>query len=404
MKILHINSGTSGGAALCAFRISDALKHLGIDCKVLVANNNPIMNDVVVAEKDVDFWYSKPVFGKIKHLLMRNQWFADYETTEKELENVKSRLIEDLFLSSPLTSYKSIINHPSVKWADIIHLHWVSGMIDYPSFFKRVKKPIVWTLHDMNPAVGAMHFMSANTPIPESLLDLENKYRRIKRKAVLHCSKGLHVVAISEKMKQIIESSDVLKGFPVTLIHNGVDINVFRPIMTRKRKHVFLFSSFYLWDKRKGLKRVLDALEKIDIPNKELIVIGNNDLSEKYRTTFPVTEVGFVEDQQELAKIYSSVVFFINASYEEGFAQTPLEAMACGTPVISTPCSGAADLIRPFNGVVCKGFDSDAIAEGIMEAVTRRYNPDEIRQYIIDNFRYEKIAEQYKQLYESVLG
>lgn len=91
-------------------------------------------------------------------------------------------------------------------------------------------------------------------------------------------------------------------------------------------------------------------------------------------------------------RVKALVDFFILASYEETFAQTPLEAMACGTPVMSTPCSGASDLIKPFNGVVCDGFDSNALAEGITKTLSTEYNSNKIRQHIIDEYEYSNIA------------
>ena len=96
--------------------------------------------------------------------------------------------------------------------------------------------------------------------------------------------------------------------------------------------------------------------------------------------------------------------YFINASYEEAFAQTPLEAMACGTPVISTPCSGASDLIRPFNGIVCEEYDSSSLKDGIIKALSMNFDSDKIRQYIIENFDYSIIAMEYIKLYNRILN
>ena len=267
-----------------------------------------------------------------------------------------------------------------------------------------MKKPIVWTLHDMNPAIGAMHFTSENTPIPSELFKIEEQLKRIKRKAIRQCKAPIHIVALSEKMRDIISSSEVFTGQQTSIIHNGVDTKLFKPKCSKERRPAtFMFSSYDIWDKRKGLCRIIESLEKIDAPNKSLIVVGANWNSKPISAPFPIAELGLIKDQKHLAELYSEADFFINASYEEGFAQTPLEAMACGTPVISTPCSGASDLIRPFNGVICNGYDSDAIASGIKEAMNGSYDSNLIRKHIIDNYDWNKIAHQYIDLYSKIL-
>lgn len=402
MNVLHINTYQEGGAAWCAKRISNTLLKQGINSKMLFAEGEQSEN-FYIAERDKDFWYSNSFRGKIKHLLMRTNWFNDAEKWDKIIEEANDRLPEKLFLHHPFSSYKSIASHPLVEWADIIHLHWVAGFIDYPSFFKKVKKPIVWTLHDMNPAIGAMHFTSENTPVPCELIKIEKILKGIKQKAIRRCNVPLYIVALSEKMCNIVKSSEVFSGSQVSILYNGVDTNIFKPKCNKERPITFMFSSYDIWDKRKGLCRIIEALKKLNIPNMSMIVVGANWDNKPISAPFPVKEVGLIKDQNYLAELYSEADFFINASYEEGFAQTPLEAMACGTAVISTPCSGASDLIRPFNGVICNGYDSDAIAFGIKEAMRNNYDSNIIRQNIIDNYDWDKIANQYIDLYNNVL-
>jgi glycosyltransferase involved in cell wall biosynthesis len=110
-----------------------------------------------------------------------------------------------------------------------------------------------------------------------------------------------------------------------------------------------------------------------------------------------------VTDQKKLARIYSSSDFFVSASYQECFAQVHLESMSCGTPVISTPCGGSFDAIKPFNGIVCEGFDVPALAKGISEALSKKYDSRQIRDYCVSKYDYAIIAKKYEDMYHSIL-
>lgn len=418
MRILHINTSQEGGAAWCARRISNALVKEGVDSRMLFAHGTslPAGIDGAIAERDKEFWYTNPIFAKVKHLLMRMPWYMDEEKMKKIIEE---KNIEHLYLHQPYSSFKKISHHCLIEWADIIHLHWVPDFVDYLTFFKDVKKPIVWTLHDKYPAMGVQHYCSEFSPVPEELKEIDTLCRKIKRKGILK-TKKLYIVAISELMQQLCRESDVLEGLPCTLIHNGVDIEVFKP--TDSYHHTnqevlaslpentikLMFSAFGIWDKNKGLDRVIEALEKVKNATDKsisLIVVGNySEINPKPSASFPIILTGLIREQGLLSSLYTSADFFILSSYEETFAQTPLEAMACGTPVISTPCSGASDLIRPFNGVICQGYDSETLKEGILKALSTNYDSKTIRDYIIENFEYSKIAKQYIELYNSILN
>ena len=414
MKILHINTLQTAGAALCAIRINKALIKEGIDSRMLFAEGETMPKGVTgaIAKRDKSFWYSQPWLLRLKYWLARLPLWSltDKEKMEVELQRRNRRLAKPLYLHGPISSYKNIAHHPLIEWADIIHLHWVANFIDYPTFFQNVQKPIVWTLHDKHPAAGIRHNCSDFYSLPKPLISLDNYYSKVMRENVQKANL-IHIVAISEKMIDICKNSKVLQNLPITLIHNGVDTTIFYPYNkyeTRNEfklplgKKVFLFSANSLDDENKGLCRVIEALEKVDIQNKLLVCIGDfSTLLQK--ASFPIIQTGKIHDQTQIAKYYSAADFFIQASYEETFAQAPLEAMACGLPVVSTPCSGASDLIRPFNGILCDGFDSNAIASGINRALSKNYDATAIRQYILDNYRYDIIAKQYMELYESIM-
>lgn len=417
MNILHINTRQTAGAALCAMRISHALEEQGIDSRMLFAEGETMPKGVsgAIAERDKSFWYSHPWLLRLKYLLARLPlWsLADKEKMEVELQRRNKLLEKPLYLHGPSSSYKNIAHHPLVEWADIIHLHWVANFIDYPTFFQEVQKPIVWTLHDLYPAVGALHFESSFYPVPESLKAIDAYCRKVKRDSIMK-AQNLNIVAISEVMAEACNHSDVLQDFPVTLIHNGVDTNVFHPFDKQEARRelglpndmkILLFSANCLDDENKGLGRLIKALESLDTTNLMLVCMGlNNQRISLYETRIPIIYSGYINDQTKAAKYYSAADYLIQCSYIESFGQTLIEAMACGTPVVSTNSGVAAELIQPFNGVLCDGFDSHAIVSGIKQALSNNYDATAIRQYIIDHYRYDIIAEQYIKLYKSIIA
>ena len=416
MKVLHINTAQTGGAAWCAIRINKALQLEGVDSRMLFSGGAVLPEGVkgAIAEKDKNFWFSNRLTTKIKHLLNRMPWYWDKEKADGYLNKAKSQIKGEAkpYTHHPFSNFKNIAYHPLIEWADIIHLHWVSDFVDYPTFFKRVKKPIVWTLHDKYPAVGIMHYSSEFFPIPIELQEIDNRCRQIKRKGVKK-ARSLNIVAIAEEVVDICKKSEVLFDFPITLIHNGVNTNIFRPFDKQTARidlglpsdtKILLFSGFIINDRNKGLNRLIDALNKVKITNKMLVCLGKFDNRLIPTTNYPIHMAGLQNDQTILAKYYSAADFYLQCSYEETFAQTPLEAMACGTPIISTPCCGAKDLIRDFNGVICTSYDAEALSAGIAEALNKKYQTDLIRQHIVDNYQYDKIAKQYINLYECILN
>lgn len=408
MKIVHINKLPDGGASWCAMRISNALAQHGIDSKMLLMQGTPSENTSIAK---IDWLYKtyKNIFMRLIIKAIRLILRPRFERlTYKRKKAAKS---SNAFFTSPITAYTNIINHPLIKEADIVHLHWVSDFIDFPSFFKKVNKPIVWTIHDENPGLGGFHYALHKDTASKEYLALDKEYEAIKQKAINGKNRP-HLVAISQMMYSFFKNNKILKDCPITLIHNGVDCKTFHPLNSFQCRHelnipnntkVFLFSSFQIEDTRKGLHILIPALEALKNKNIILICLGNYKAIPQSHY-IQIRCAGMIKDTEMLSKYYSAADYFVLSSFQEAFAQTPLEAMACGTPVIAFPCSGIPELINKTNGVICEDFTVNALNKGITQALNSSYDRKEIQEDIISRFSYEIIAKQYIKLYKKILN
>lgn len=408
MKILHICTSFNGGAGLCAKRIMNATAAHGAEVRALVMYGDRTENVELVTASFPGNGIA--LLRKAKIFIAMLGLYPERARLEKRLlrESARGRKVGTVTL--PVTDYTDIADHEWVAWADIIHLHWLGGFIDYRSFFEKLKKPTVWTIHDENPGLGMFHYSMWKDRSSTNLQAMDDEMMRVKQKAYSH-AKNLHLVAISSMMEGYFRSNELLRSFPITKIHNGIDASQFVAIdivVARKSlgiaegKRVFLFSAHDIYEDRKGLVELIEALDCTDGDNL-LICLGDSHGRMPETKKTEVRCEGFLSNSRLLSLYYSAADFFMMPSYQEAFAQTPMEAMACGTPVVAFPCSGSRDLINEDSGIVCNDFTVDALHSAIRKAIATDYNAQRIRQYVTDNFSYDKIAQQYIELYRSVL-
>lgn len=409
MKVLHINTSLAGGAALCAQRIMNATSQCGVETKMLVCTGEP-RNNIYKVDPTSTIWGKHPLLLRIKNLLIKLNLGHDYATMRFHVERTfETTQCPRVYYHLPYSEYQNLAEHPLVKEADVIHLHWVTGMIDYPSFFRKVKKPIVWTMHDKYPLAGLQHYVSQYHPLPKELESFDIESRRIKRSSMLKAD-NLHLVAISKVMMDLCAESDVTAGLPAHLIHNGIDAEKFRhtdattlsqELSIPEGNKVFMFSAFSIHDPNKGLSELIKALESLHRSDITLLCVGQ--YTEVPTSAIDIHCLGYVGDSNRLSQIYSLADYFIFPSFEESLGQTPIESMACGTPVVAFPTGIIPELINEQNGIICSDFTVEALADVIREAMEREYNREAIREDVVNRFSYDNIAQQYVELYDSLL-
>jgi glycosyltransferase involved in cell wall biosynthesis len=388
MKILLVTKDDIGGIGRESTDLMHALKSLGHECHMLVLNKNT--NDADVER----YGYLKWRLAKMPSVLLMHYGF---KVTRRNKAQALGGAIP--------TSAVNLLHSRWVKWADVINLHHVADYIDYPSFFSKIgSKPIVWTLQDESFFYGLAYYEFQLQPEHP----LEQYYAELKRK-VLSQAKNQGIVMLSKFYIDKFGGHELLKGREVRIISNAVDTAKYHPIPKAKARRqsglsdsdtLIAFSAFITSDPRKGLDKLSEAVSRIGNPRLKIVAVGSNI---HHRSWPNVIEMGFKDTAESLCEVFSACDFFAMPSMQEAFALTPMQAMACGLPVVAFPVSGTSELINDANGVVCQDFTVDSLVEGLKTIMRRKYDPDAIRQDMTNRFSPTIIAQKYIDLYESLL-
>ena len=402
MKILHITTSDSGGAGIAAKRIHFGLLDSGVNSKLLVLSNPKDKREI--------FAFRSLIVRKILDRTLKS--FTFFLPQNLKLLNQTSGVKGDFeIFTTPLTLYK-VEEHPLVQEADIIHLHWISNFINYPTFFSTLgkNKKFVWTFHDMNPFMGGFHYQGDYQANPH-LLPIENVIREIKYKSYLNIpDSNMHVIYLNKWMKEKSEEYKTFSRFPSSIIPNGLDSESFKPFTKDTSREslgiplttkVLMFGCQAIRIKRKGFDLLSDALKiilnKSDV-QLTLLTIGESLPDMDLHRNVKVIELGYVSDLKKLRMAYSASDFFILPSLEDNLPNVMLESWACGTPVISFANGGMKDHIKNgMNGYLITDLTAVALAERIEFALIN-IGPEAkaVSAYALATFDDKKICERIK--------
>ncbi|HIB38462.1 glycosyltransferase [Mesonia sp.] len=330
-----------------------------------------------------------------------------------------STLLFDKHGLSSITSTRKAINEIESFKPDIIHLHNIHGYyLNYKELFDYIKsksKPIVWTFHDAWPITGHCSYFDSvgcekwkthcnNCPItnhyPKSLSD--RSFKNFEDKLGSYGNYDLHIVTPSKWLKTIVESS-FLKNNKIIKIHNGIDIDKFKILNLKRTEQKIILGVASTWDKRKGLKDFIELSKQLN-KNYSIVLIG---LSKKQIKGLPNNIKGIerTESIDDLVNWYNKASFFINPTYVDNFPTTNIEALACGTPIITYDTGGSAEAIKNESevGYVVEKGNVSRIAE-IIENFS--YSEDvglKCRDSAIKHFNKIERYLDYINLYHSIL-
>ena len=313
---------------------------------------------------------------------------------------------------------------------DIIHLHNIHGyFLHYPTLFRYlagIKTPVVWTIHDGWAYTGhCYHYMFAgcqkwksgcgNCPqrrlFPTSWWkDRSARNFTDKRAAFTSLPKGrLTVVPVSGWMKDEMLQSFMGKcRFKV--IRNGINLGVFAPYdddEIRYKYHIYqehvLIAVASIWCREKGwddLMRLATMLRKDEV----LVMVG---VTEEQRRQLPKNVVGIcrTDNVDELAQLYSLAEVFLNPTWQDNYPTVNLEAIACGTPVVTYHTGGSIEAVTSRTGMVVEQGDVEAMLDAARTIIDRgkRFYRTACRDYALKHFDKDERYTDYLRLYDRLL-
>jgi glycosyltransferase involved in cell wall biosynthesis len=408
LKILHISHNDSiGGAARLAYALHCGLINNNIDSKMLVVkkltddnNAQGATNNLAKAIRIIRPYLFKPLTKKLKK----------FNKTHYSVNLLPSKILKKINESD----------------ADILHLHWIGDETISIKEIAKIKKPIVWTFHDMWPFCSIEHISLYDDKPYITNYDNKSFIEKwtFNRKKKYWINKGMTIAACSNWIKNCTEESLIFKNKQVKLIPNGIDCNTFKPLEkidarnTLKiniNKKIILFGAMNSTsDPNKGYQFLKKALIKLNnhtsSKDTEIYVFGDSDAPKKQKANIqiPITYMGKITDNNKLALLYSAADVMVVPSVKETFGLTALESIACGTPVVVFKAeTGLVDFIlHKENGYQAKAFEADDLAKGItwvLEDKNRWKMLSKNAREIALRFSLEKMVDNYINLYSDII-
>ncbi|MBR5660172.1 MAG: glycosyltransferase [Bacteroidales bacterium] len=340
---------------------------------------------------------------------------------------VATRLLDAHGLASRRGTNELIRQIEAIK-PDIIHIHNVHGyFLNYPmlcDFLGGSGIPVVWTAHDCWLYTGHCYYYSAancdrwktrchscpqKTSFPASWLLDHSASNYARKRQVLTKMKNLHLVAVSEWIKGEIQQS-FLSEVPCQVIHNGIDLDVFKPSNNKQTKEKYgirtphyVIAVASIWLKEKGFDDLMRLAGLLDI-NISLVMVGR--MTQKQEKALPenVIHIPRTSDAAALAELYSGAVAFLNPTWQDNYPTVNLESIACGTPVITYRTGGSPESVTEKTGFVVEQGNIEGMTKIINDIIGNnsyfcRLNR---REYALANFDKDRCFRDYIDLYESL--
>ncbi|MEA4964568.1 MAG: glycosyltransferase [Oscillospiraceae bacterium] len=363
----------------------------------------------------------------------------------KSRSNMKSKVNHSLYIGTILErnfhiwltnftgfngcgSYFSTLRflHKVKKYSpDVIHLHNLhNAYINVPMLFRYIKKhqiTVVWTLHDCWAFTGqCAHFTMIgcdrwkegchNCPqchvYPKSFVDRTKTMWKLKRKWFTGVE-NMTIVTPSCWLGDLVKQS-YLGNYPIKVINNGIDLNVFRPTISNFREKHGLQDKYILlgvafgWDQRKGFDFFLELAARLD-DSYQIVLVGTDNAIDA-QLPDNVISIHRTQNQTELAELYTAADVLVNPTREENYPTVNMEAIACGTPVVTFRTGGSPEIIDAGSGMAVDCNDIDGLQKAIEFVRVKRPFTTEQCLARAKSFDMNERFQEYVDLYKDIGG
>jgi putative colanic acid biosynthesis glycosyltransferase len=296
------------------------------------------------------------------------------------LHGLKTRIFDRHGFGSLYTT-KKYLSNLNLESFDVVHLHNIHGYYIHIGYLlkalKKANVQVVWTLHDTWPYTGhcfgyqhvgckkwktSCHHCPLKNEYPSSLfLDRSKKNHEDKKRLIGNLT-NIHFVCSSNFLSREIKES-FLNQFPSTTIHNGINLNDFS-IKPSKIEKFQILGVANIWNHTKGLEVFSSLREKLD-DSFEIVVVGK--IPKHMIRHEKIRYIDQTKDKHELIRLYQSSACLVNPTVEDNFPTVSIEALACGTPVVTYDTGGSNEIVDASNGYICKPNNIDCLIQSILE-------------------------------------
>lgn len=401
MKVVEINVVHSGSTGNIMLNISKLLCQKGEEIKTFSTHN------------------ANAKYTSLPQAPENHSYFGSY--LENYLHKIMAQITGLNGCFSHLGTYRLIKECKKFN-PDVIHLHNLHTFcINLPMLFRYIKKkniPVVWTLHDCWTFTGhCPHFVMENcdkwktechrcpqlSVYPRSRVENTRMAHKLKKKWFLGVD-NMTLVTPSKWLGDLAKES-FLKDYPVKVINNGIDLSVFKPTESDFReKHGLTDKKVILgvasdWGKRKGFDVFKELATRLD-DSYRIVLVGLDGARENLpEKIIPIKRTA---NQKELAKIYTASDLFVNPTREDTYPTVNMEALACGTPVLTFKTGGSSEIPDETCSSVVDVNDIDAMEKEILRICEEKPYSKEACLERARNFDMYDRFEEYIELYKEV--
>jgi len=358
--IVEINNNNYGSTGNIMMNISAKARENGFNVITACKNSREGSKFIYDNQIFVGYWLERVISDKLSYITSNKDYYNYFGTKKflKQLDRIKP---------------------------DIIHLHNIHGtFINVRLLFEYIKKnniPVVWTLHDNWSFTGQCATYGCDKwktgcgdcpklhNYPSVLYFDKTKSIWQEKRKWFNGLNNMTFVTPSKWLGNLLSDS-FLSNYPKKVINNGIDLTIFKPIENDirekynidKNTHILLGLAGY-WNDSKGLDVFIKLAKQLP-NNYQIFLIGTNDEIDKLLPD-NIISIHHTYDKNELVMFYSAADLFVNPTREDNFPTVNIEALACGTPVLTFNTGGSPEIIDETCGSVVDVDDFDTLQEEI---------------------------------------